>query len=267
MGCSVQPSVTTFRSFFLGLQQERLGSFSIREACTNLSSSSVGIVLTPGFLGPENNPLGGGKLQRCGIGAKFEIQGLTTSLKAFNQLSLFILPQHISLSSDKSCQFLSSLRMKGSRVEQVVPRLTTVNLGYGFLGPAKSAISCLLASQFLKCYCCSLLFFLFLWIYVYFFKNPFTIVLVPYQEGGKLDSCAQSIIFTESLNFLCRKSLHLLLRTVFSLLFNSYSFFSFLLVISHRPSGAMLNTDAVVGIFALVLTFVGMILKCLPCCL
>lgn len=100
------------------------------------------------------------------------------------------------------CQFLSPLRTMGSRRGPVVPHPTTVNLGYGCLEPAYSSnflSVCFPVSKVLLLL--TSLFLVLVDLCLFFLKNPFLIVLVPYQEGEKLDSCARSIIFTESLNF------------------------------------------------------------------
>lgn len=64
--------------------------------------------------------------------------------------------------------------------------------------------------------------------------------------------------------FLCRKSLHLPLRMLFSLSILVPFFFFFLSF--HIGPQMQCWKDAVVGNFALVLIFVGMILKGYPCC-
>lgn len=86
----------------------------------------------------------------------------------------------------------------GSRADEGAPHLTTVE-GKAFLALLTQqflSISSLVSEVLL------LLTSLFLVDLCLLLKNAFTTVLVAYQEGKKLYSCAQSIIFTENLNFL-----------------------------------------------------------------
>lgn len=153
------------------------------------------------------------------------------------------------------CQFLSPLRTMGSRRGPVVPHPTTVNLGYGCLEPAYSSnflSVCFPVSKVLLLL--TSLFLVLVDLCLFFFKKSFSYSFSAISGGRKIRfMCSIYHLYWKPKFFLYRKSLRLLLRTVFSLSFNSYTSFPFFFsVISHRPSSAPLSVDAVAGIFVLV---------------